>query len=150
MATCAGPSLEDVLSRHGLEKAMLESQCPRKVRLEIAKQLLDWKMVGHNFEFPSWKIREIERDNDTEELRKVALLEAWKEREGAEATYLKLAGVLHRRNRNDLVVGVSPNASNSIGDATCMPPCLSADERQLAEAIVPKFEGTMLVYCTEV
>ena len=97
------PSLENIISRHGLTSDDLESVCPRDVRHNIAVKLVDWKMVGHSFSFPKEKIAAIERENDTEDLRKVALLDAWNEREGKGASYLKLAGVLHQRERNDLV-----------------------------------------------
>ena len=97
------PSLDDILSRHGLQRECLDRECPRNVRMEIAGELSNWKMVGHCFKFPPVKIKDIERDNHSEEERKVALLDAWGQREGSEATYLKLADVLHRRNRRDLV-----------------------------------------------
>ena len=66
-------------------------------------KLVDWEMVGYCFSFPPEKIAAIERQNYTEDQRKVALLNAWSEREGDGATFLKLADVLHQRKRNDLV-----------------------------------------------
>ena len=97
------PSLDDILSRHGLQRECLDRECPRDVRMKIAEELSNWKMVGHCFKFTPVKIKDIERDNHSEEERKVALLDAWGQREVSEATYLKLADVLHRRNRRDLV-----------------------------------------------
>ena len=97
------PSLEDLLSRHGLTRDELESVCPRDVRHNVAVKLVDWKMVGHCFSFPKEKLAAIDRENDTDDLRKVALLDTWSEREGKGATCLKLANVLHQRERNDLV-----------------------------------------------
>ena len=97
------PSLDDILSRHGLQRKCLDRECPRNVRIEIAEKLSDWEMIGHCFNFPQERIKSIERDCHTEDQRKVALLDAWGQREGSEATYLKLADVLHRRKRRDLV-----------------------------------------------
>ena len=97
------PNLDDLISRRGLTRDDLESVCPRDVRHNVAVKLVDWKMVGHCFGFPKEKLKSISRENDTEDLRKVALLDTWNEREGNRASYLKLADVLHQRERNDLV-----------------------------------------------
>ena len=97
------PSLEDLISRHGLTRDDFDRVCPRNVRHNVAVKLVDWKMVGHCFSFPKEKLAAIDRENDTEDLRKVALLDSWSDREGKGATYMKLADVLHQRERNDLV-----------------------------------------------
>lgn len=96
-------SLEDIVSRHGLRREDLECVCPQYVRISVAVKLVDWEMVGYCFSFPREKIAAIDRENDTEDQRKVALLNAWSEREGDRATFLRLAAVLHQRKRNDLV-----------------------------------------------
>ena len=97
------PSLEDLLSHHGLKIKDLERPCPLHVRNKVAVKLVDWKMVGHCFNISKEKLAAIDHENDTEDQRKVALLDTWSEREGNAASYLKLADVLHQRERNDLV-----------------------------------------------
>ena len=99
----APPSLEDIISRHGLRRKDLEFVCPRDVRTSVAVELVDWKMVGHCFSISRQKIAAIDLENNTEDQRKVAMLDAWSEKEGDGATFLKLADVLHQRKRNDLV-----------------------------------------------
>ena len=99
----AGPSLEEILSRHGLKEADLNRECPRDVRDEVAVKLDNWEMFGRCLEFDMEKLRDIDRENRTQDLCKVALLDTWYKREGKEATYLKLIRVLYRRNRRDLV-----------------------------------------------
>ena len=99
----AGPTLEDILSRHGLKEKDLERECPRDIRHRIAAKIIDWKMVGYFLEFPAEKLAAIDRENDTEDQRKVVLLDSWGKREGRKASFLKLATVLHRRERADLV-----------------------------------------------
>ena len=99
----ATPSLEDLISHYGLKKKDLRFVCPRRVRDRIATKLIDWKIAGRFFDFPREKLAAIERDNDTEEQRRIALLDAWGEREGKGATCFKLAEVLHQRERGDLV-----------------------------------------------
>ena len=99
----SGPTLEEILSRHNLTEASLDKHCPRDIRNEIAVRLDDWEMVGNYLGFPRDKLRSIRRENDTEDLRKVALLDTWAKREGKGATCLKLARVLHQRQRSDIV-----------------------------------------------
>ncbi len=97
------PSLDELISRQGLERKDLERKCPVGVRLDVAKHLGDWKMVGRYLGFPPQTLNDIEVENRTEERRRVALLDAWDKREGKGATYLKLAESLHHRERTDLV-----------------------------------------------
>ena len=99
----SGPCLEDILSHHGLEKKDLERQCPPGIRITIATKLVDWKTTGHYFGVPAEKLAAIDRENATEDQRRIALLDSWEKREGRNASCLKLADVLHRRERRDLV-----------------------------------------------
>ena len=95
--------MEDLLSRHGLERKDLGRRYPAEMRLEIAQLLDDWKMIGYYIGFTSRKLNDIKIDNDNEEQRRVAVLDAWEQREGEEATYIKLAEALHHRGRADLI-----------------------------------------------
>ena len=82
----------------------MEKECPGNVRDEVAAKLDDWEVVGRYLEFTLEKLRDINRgENTSQELCRIALLDTWGKREGKRATYLKLAGVLHRRQRCDLV-----------------------------------------------
>ena len=53
----AGPSLEEILSRHGLKPTDLDKECPKRVRDEVAVKLGDWEMVGCYLEFTLEKPR---------------------------------------------------------------------------------------------
>ena len=97
------PSLEEILSSYELDETDLEGKCPMDIRLNIATKLTDWRMVGHYLGFPAEKLHSIACDYSTEDQRKVALLDSWSEREGRRASCLKLATVLHDRERADLV-----------------------------------------------
>ena len=99
----AGPSLNEIIVRHELTASHLQQKCPREVRIQIAEKVVDWKMVGTYFGFGKEKLAAIDKENDTEDQRKVALFDAWSEISGKDATYFKLADVLHRRQRRDLV-----------------------------------------------
>jgi hypothetical protein len=69
----------------------------------MAAQLVDWKLAGHHLGFSPLKLHTIQADNDSEDQRRVALLETWAEMEGEKATYLKLAEALFEHGRRDLV-----------------------------------------------
>ena len=95
--------MEEILSRHGLRATDLDKECPQGVRNEVAIKLDDWEMVGHYLEFPREKVRDINRENSTQDRCRITLLDTWGKREGKGATYLKLASALHCRQRCDLV-----------------------------------------------
>ena len=103
MASAPEPSLEDVLSKHDLRVGDMMSRCSYPVRVRMAAQLVDWKLAGHFLGFTQLKLHTIQVDNDSEEQRRVALLETWAEMEGEKATYLKLAEALLEHGRRDLV-----------------------------------------------
>ena len=47
-----GRSLEEILSRHGLEETDLDRECPRSIRNDVAVELgADWEMIGLYLEF---------------------------------------------------------------------------------------------------
>ena len=96
-------SLEDLLFRHGYEKKDLDRRYTPGMRLEIAQLLDDWKMIGYYLCFTEQKLNDIKIDNHNEEQRRVALLDAWEQREGDRATYLKMVEALHRQGRADQV-----------------------------------------------
>ena len=99
----AGSSLEEILSRYEFKITDLDRECPQSVRDEVAVKFDDWEMIGRYLEFTQEKLRNINHENTSQEQCKIALLDTWAKREGGKATYLKLAGVLHRRQRYDLV-----------------------------------------------
>ena len=99
----AGPSLDEIIKRHGLTLSHLQQKCPRDVRVEIADKVDDWEMVGTYLKFGKEKLTAILRESSTVDQRKVALFDAWSARDGEDASYFKLADVLHRRQRRDLV-----------------------------------------------
>ena len=95
--------LEYILSKHELQLSDMKSRCSYSVRVRIAAQLVDWRMIGHYLNFTQVKIHTIQVDNESEEQRRLALLDAWVEMEGERATYLKLAEALYEHGRRDLV-----------------------------------------------
>ena len=99
-----GPPLEEILSRHGFKEEDLDRECPRNIRYDVAVELgADWEMIGCCLEFSSDEVRDISRENSSQEMCRVSLLDAWHKREGRGATFLKLARAFHRRKRRDFV-----------------------------------------------
>ena len=97
------PTLEEILSKHELQPNEMSSRCSHSVRKRMAKQLVDWKMIGHYLRFTQVQIHAIHVENETGEERRMALLDAWAEKDGGGATYLKLAEALYAHGRRDLV-----------------------------------------------
>ena len=98
------PTLEEILSRHGFREEDLDKECPRDIRDDIAIELgADWEMIGRYLDFSLDDLRDISRENNSQEMCRVSLLDAWHKREGRAATFLKLARAFHRRKRRDLV-----------------------------------------------
>ena len=92
-------TLGEILSRLGLAEKLLQEDCSKEIRLKIALRLEDWKMVGHFLDIPSEKLKAIERENDTEDQRKVAMLDTWSKREGRGANCWRLANALYQHGR---------------------------------------------------
>ena len=98
------PTLEEILSRYGFKEEDLDRECPRDIRDDIAVELgADWEMIGRYLNFSLDDLRDINRENSSQEMCRVSLLDAWHKREGRGATFLKLARTFHRRKRRDLV-----------------------------------------------
>ena len=99
-----GPTLEEILSRNCFKEEDLDRECPRDIRDDIAVELgADWEMIGRYLEFSLDELRDINRENSSQEMCRVSLLDAWHKREGRGATFLKLARAFHRRKRRDLM-----------------------------------------------
>ena len=100
----AGPSLKEILSRHGLKETDLDRECPRNIRNNIAVELgTDWEMIGLYLEFSLDELGDIRQQHSSQEMCRVALLDVWGKRKGEGATFSKLASAFHRRKRRDLV-----------------------------------------------
>ena len=99
----ARPTLNDILLHHNLEREHLHKECPPDVRLMIAKEVSEWTLVGRYLGISKQDLTAIGRQYDTEAQRKVAMFDTWHEREGSNATYLRLADALYQNGRKDLI-----------------------------------------------
>ena len=96
-------SLDDILAKQGLKREDVDKECSQAIRFEIAMKITDWKMAGHYLSIPSQTLRDIKIENETEDERRIVLLQTWHKREGRKATYYRLLEALHRLHRRDLV-----------------------------------------------
>ena len=88
----------------GVEKSDLERKCS-EFKGEIANILcnVDWKQLGHHLNLSREKLEAIDQENESDDQRKIALLDAWEEKEGQGASLSELANALYHQQRPDLV-----------------------------------------------
>ena len=115
------PTLDEILSRHSLEKKRLERKIPAEMLLKMAQLLDDWIMTGYYLGFEKQNLDDIQIDNPSEERRRVALLKEWEERQGEGATYLKLAEAFHHRQKIAVVEKLCKRLREMDGGSSARP-----------------------------
>lgn len=123
------PSLSEILSRNGLRGEQLQQECPEDVRMEIGTRIIRWYLVGRHLHISNEKLQAISRDHDSEDERKLAMLEEWHQREGSSATYFKLASALHKHGRSDLVDLLCRKLISSFRNEVSTDVCVRVAER---------------------
>ena len=104
-ATPDYPSAEEILSRCGFHKGILNQECPNGTRIEVALKLGDWKLMGRQgFRFEQCEVSSIDEDSTKSvEMKRIDLMDTWARKHGKDASYLNLARALDRIDRRDLV-----------------------------------------------
>ena len=98
------PTVEEILSRYGFQRSVLNQECPNNIRIKIARKLENWKLMGRQgFQFESHEVSSIEEKEKSVDMQKIALMDAWARKHGKDASYLKLAQDLHSGGHRDLV-----------------------------------------------
>ena len=94
--------MEEILSRHGFKEEELARESPpaRDIRDDIAVELGHCAGSGMIGQISLDELRDINRENGSQEMCRVSLLDAWYKR-GQGATFLKLARAFHQRKRRD-------------------------------------------------
>ena len=120
--------MDDVLKRFDLEREDLNIKCPRDVINRIAGEIIDeWDMIGRLLEVSYKALKSIPLNHHlhSPEDKAVAMLDAWAEEYGREATCLKLAEVLHERKKTGTLEKfcelVKPKVVRRISDRTQSP-----------------------------
>ena len=72
----AGPSLEEILFRHGLKAEDLETECSRQIRNDITLEFgADWEVIGLYLEFSLDELGDICQQHSIQEMCRIALLD---------------------------------------------------------------------------
>ena len=98
------PTLDEILSRHGLQREDVNRECDQGIRYEISVKISNWEMVGHLLGIPEERLAAIKVESKTEDERKVSMLNTWHQKEGSQATCLSLMIALYRHQRCDLII----------------------------------------------
>ncbi|XP_019859428.1 PREDICTED: probable helicase with zinc finger domain [Amphimedon queenslandica] len=77
-------------------------QCSDSVLLKLSKKLGNWDTAGLYLKIVADEIKAIKVDNSSEESRRVALLNKWKQKNGDDATYYNLISGLCDADRIDI------------------------------------------------
>lgn len=121
------PSLDEILSQYGLKKQDLDKTCLQAIRYEIAIKITNWKMIGHSLDISCQTLHDIQVENETEEERRVVLLNTWHKQQGRKATYYRLLCALYHRRRRDLVESLCGLIKSYI---TALTTPIASDEQQ--------------------
>ncbi|XP_019858896.1 PREDICTED: probable RNA helicase SDE3 [Amphimedon queenslandica] len=94
---------KDHLDTRGLTFDDLRAhQCTNIVLLKLSEDLDNWDTAGLYLEITLPEVKAIKVNNSSEESRRVALLNKWKQKNGDDATYYNLISGLHDANRIDI------------------------------------------------
>ena len=88
-----------VMNKFGLERDDLNFRCPSSIFNSIVGEIIDdWPMVGQVLDVSTRKLKSIPQDHShaSPKQKAAAMLDAWAEEKGKEATCLKLAEALHK------------------------------------------------------
>lgn len=103
MADCI--DLLSILADNGLNKddQVINCRIVAKDRNKIAVKISDWKSCAAFLGLAEQDVDDIIEENRRVRHRRIAMLRRWDERNGQEATYLKLAECLASMGRRDLI-----------------------------------------------
>ena len=102
-ASLEAQAVTEILTENGLTREDVDKKCTPTLIQNIAIEIIEWELLGLDLGISIAKLTAIKRDFNSEERRRVALLQTWRQKEGRRATYLQLMIALHHRGRNDLV-----------------------------------------------
>ena len=84
----------------------MDKTCSENCLLKVALLHFDWKKIGHRLLKKKQDITDIDREEDSEQLKRDKVLMKWKEQEGSGATYQKLIDTFKNLRNKDAAEGV--------------------------------------------
>ena len=94
MGTPCGITLQNVAAEVGVSMKILEQECNDQILLKLANFCVEWKLVGRHLKLTHAEITEVDGDNCREKLKRVGMLEKWKQKFAFNATYRVLVEAL--------------------------------------------------------
>ena len=98
--------MDGVLKQYGHERKDLDfTECTPKIRSRIAGEITDeWYFIGRELDVAQKTLKSIRHDSShSPEDKAIAMLDAWADEYGKEATCLKLAEALCQRNKTSVI-----------------------------------------------
>ena len=101
-----GITFDDLTKRFKIPDSILEDEVSDDDIREISTFLESWKLVGPHLGLSKGEIEAIDRDGNTEEEKRLLMLQRWKQALVFKATYKELVNALLSVRRADVAVKV--------------------------------------------
>ena len=95
-----GLSIEEAADSTGIGLDILSKVCSDAASLDLAKYCVEWKLIGWRVGLTEGDLVAIDRDNGSEEEKRVGMLKKWKSRFAFNATYQALIEALLAEGRS--------------------------------------------------
>ena len=118
--------MDAVLKEFDLERKDLDFVCSPTIRASIAGELIgDWYPVGRELDVSIRRLDSIRQNYavlPNPEDKAVAALDAWSDEKASEATYLKLAEALYKKNKTRTLEILCENVKENMMKILCESP----------------------------
>jgi hypothetical protein len=104
-------TLEDLTQKFSISSSVLENEVSDGDIREFAKFLESWKLVASHLGLSKGEIEAIDRDGESEEEKRLLMLQRWKQALVFKATYKEQINALLSVRRADLAVKVCQTVS---------------------------------------
>lgn len=101
-----GVTVDRLQQRYDLSVNLLQKECTSEDIQEIALFLESWKLLAPRLGLKKEQIQAVDKNADSEEEKRVALLEKWKEKFAFMATYQRLIEAFLAIERADIACKV--------------------------------------------
>ena len=93
-AVCNRLTIPDVIIKADISIEVLDQECSTEMLPNLAKFIIDWKLIGYHLKLTTAEITAIDGDNRTVDEKRVGMLLKWREKLAFKATYRLLVQAL--------------------------------------------------------
>ena len=93
--------IEETIKASGVSKSYLERQVSDNLIVDLAEYCIEWETIATRLGTTQAIIRAIDEDNRRTEMKRLKMLQRWKQAKSFRATYLVLLQALHECKLND-------------------------------------------------